>query len=81
MKEPFDKDLSKNEALLQIEQWQQKAQKLDNKPIESFLKILYNWKDKVMNFFQQRITNAMVEGLNNAIRAIIRLSDLCIWRK
>jgi hypothetical protein len=32
-----------------------KAQKLDNKPIESFLKILYNWKDKVMNFFQQRI--------------------------
>jgi transposase len=74
LKELFDKDLSKNEASLQLELWQQKAQKLNNKPIESFLKTLNNWKDKVLNFFHQRITNAMVEGLNNAIRGIIRRS-------
>lgn len=74
LKELFDKDLSKNEASLQLEFWQQKARKLDNKPIESFLKTLNNWKDKVLNFFHQRITNAMVEGLNNAIRGIIRRS-------
>ena len=74
LKELFDKDLSKNEASLQLELWQQKAQKLENKPIESFLKTLNNWKDKVLIFSHQRITNAMVEGLNNAIRGIIRRS-------
>ena len=31
-------------------------------------------KDKVLNFFQQRITNVTVEGLNNAIRGVIRRS-------
>ncbi|MCY7357144.1 MAG: transposase, partial [Rudanella sp.] len=36
-----------------------------------------NWKDKVLNFFHNRLTNAVVEGLNNAIRGIIRRSFGC----
>ena len=51
-----------------------KSSKIDSKPIESFLKTLNNWKDKILNFFHQRHTNAVVEGLNNAIRGIIRRS-------
>jgi transposase len=74
LKELFDKDLSKQEATELLEKWQQKAQKIDNKPIESFLKTLNNWKDRILNFFHQRLTNAVVEGLNNAIRGIIRRS-------
>ena len=74
LKELFDKDLSKNQASIQLELWQEKAQKLKSKPIESFLKTLNNWKDKILNFFHQRTTNAMVEGLNSAIRGMIRRS-------
>ena len=74
LKAIFDLDLTKDQASLKIEEWQEKAQKIDNKPIESFLKTLNNWKDKVLNFFHQRHTNAVVEGLNNAIRGIIRRS-------
>ena len=62
------------QASLKVEEWQEKAQKINTKPIESFLKTLSNWKDKVLNFFHQRHTNAVVEGLNNAIRGIIRRS-------
>ena len=51
-----------------------KSLKIDSKPIESFLKTLNNWKEKVLNIFHQRHTNAVVEGLNNAIRGIIRRS-------
>ena len=74
LKAIFDLDLTKDQAATKVEQWQEKAQKLDNKPIESFLKTLNNWKDKVLSFFHQRHTNAVVEGLNNAIRGIIRRS-------
>ncbi len=42
--------------------------------MQVFLKILINWKDKVLNFFQDRLSNGLVEGLNNAIRGIIRRS-------
>jgi transposase len=48
--------------------------KIDGKPMEPFLKTFNNWKDKVLNFFHQRTTNAMVEGLNNTIRGITRRS-------
>lgn len=74
LKELFDKDLSKQQAALLLEEWQQKAKKIESKPIESFLKTLHNWKDRILNFFHQRLTNAVVEGLNNAIRGIIRRS-------
>jgi transposase len=74
LKAIFDLDLTKDQASLKVEEWQEKAQKINSKPIESFLKTLNNWKDKVLNFFHQRHTNAVVEGLNNAIRGIIRRS-------
>lgn len=74
LKDIFDLDISKEEAKQKVEEWEKKATALDNKPIQSFMKTLYNWKDKVLNFFHQRITNATVEGLNNAIRGIIRRS-------
>lgn len=70
----FDLDISKEEAELKIAAWEKEAEKLATKPMESFIKTLNNWKDKVLNFFHQRITNATVEGINNAIRGIIRRS-------
>lgn len=70
----FDLDITKEEAKQKVEEWEKKAIALDTKPIKGFIKTLHNWKDKVLNFFQQRITNATVEGLNNAIRGVIRRS-------
>ena len=72
-------DLTKDRSSLKVEEWQEKAQKIDNKFLESFLKTLNNWKNKVLiaratPFFHQRHTNAVVEGSNNTIRGIIRRS-------
>jgi transposase len=74
LKDIFDLDISKEEAKQKVEEWEKKATALGSKPVNGFMKTLYNWKDKVLNFFHQRITNATVEGLNNAIRGIIRRS-------
>ncbi len=70
----FDLEISKEEAQQKVEEWEKEVAKLEAKPMESFIKTLHNWKDKVLNFFHQRLTNATVEGLNNAIRGIIRRS-------
>jgi transposase len=74
LKSIFDLDISKEEAQQKVEEWEKKAETLDSKPVNAFMKILDNWKDKILNFFQQRLTNATVEGINNAIRGIIRRS-------
>ncbi len=74
LKHIFDLDISKEEAQEKVEEWEKEAAKLEVKSVESFIKTLHNWKDKVLNFFHQRLTNATVEGLNNAIRGIIRRS-------
>ena len=74
LKAIFDNDLSKDDASYYIRQWEEKARKIGNKAMQSFLITLTNWRDKILNFFHQRHTNAVVEGLNNAIRGIIRRS-------
>lgn len=74
LKHIFDLHISKEEAMEKVEEWKKNATELDSKPVNGFIKILHNWKEKVLNFFHQRITNARVEGINNAIRGIIRRS-------
>lgn len=74
LKNIFDLHITKEQAKQKVAEWEEKATALASKPVNGFIKILHNWKDKVLNFFQQRITNATVEGLNNAIRGIMKLS-------
>ncbi|MBF0289015.1 MAG: transposase, partial [SAR324 cluster bacterium] len=37
----------------------------------NFIKTLRNWWNQILNFFDKRITNGMVEGMNHAIRNIM----------
>ena len=39
---------------------------------QKFAKTLENWWDEFLNYFNEGFTSAVVEGLNNAIRGIIR---------
>jgi transposase len=74
LKKVFETDCSKEVGLAAINAWQEKAEKIPSKPLEKFLTTVKNWKDKVANFFTNRITNAGMEGTNNHIRSIIRRS-------
>lgn len=74
LKQLFDTHQTVEQAEIALDLWQAKANKIESKPLNVFLKIVTGWKSKVLNFFHDRITNGMVEGLNNAIRGIIRRS-------
>jgi transposase len=70
----FKKDLTKEEGLAEINKWVGKAENVGSKPLDRFLVTVGNWKEKVANYFTERVTNAGMEGTNNHIRSIIRRS-------
>ena len=74
MKELFEEELSKEEASAQLARWEAEAVRSGSQELAKFLKTLRKWRDKVLHYFPERLTNGVVEGLNNAIRGIIRRS-------
>jgi transposase len=55
-----------------LKAWVVKAEYTGNKFLKKFVKTLKNWWRQILNYFYERITNGFVEGLNGAIRNIIR---------
>ena len=72
LKAIFDTDCSKEAGLLALTSWEEEAAKVESKPLGKFLITVKNWKDKVCNFFTDRLTNGGMEGPNNHIRGLIR---------
>lgn len=68
----FKSQSTKEIGLGLLNQWEEKAKTISSKPLAKFLITVNNWKEKVANFFTDRITNAPLEGINNHIRSIIR---------
>ena len=40
--------------------------------LQKFLTTLANWREWILNYFHERITNGFAEGLNNRIKLIKR---------
>jgi transposase len=51
--------------------WVFKVQQTNNCYLLAFVKTLHNWWQRILNYFDERITNGFVEGINRVIRAII----------
>jgi transposase len=54
--------------------WVLKANSTGNKHLAKFVITLRNWWEEILNYFIQRITNGFVEGLNGALRTIMRIA-------
>jgi len=72
LKALFDMKIQRKKAAELLEKWIEKAKLVSNKYLNEFLKTLKNWKDKILNFFNLRISNGIVEGKNNKIKVIKR---------
>ena len=68
----FEKIDSREKAERFLRAWVRKAEYTGNKFLIKFVKTLKNWWKQILNYFIERITNGFVEGLNGAIRNIIR---------
>jgi transposase len=68
----FQADLTKEKAEKIVKQWVEDAQKLKHDALDSFINTLQRHWDNILNFFTHRLSNGIVEGVNNAIKAIKR---------
>jgi transposase len=76
LKEEFrticDKARDREQAARFLRAWIGKVQFTRNKRLLKFVATLRNWWHEFLNYFIARVTQAFVEGINNAIRTIIR---------
>ena len=68
-------DIAPNQNILKksLHSWIQHAKKLDYEPLNKFIRTLENWKKPITAFANQRISNAVTEGLNNFLRYFKRI--------
>ena len=67
----FERIQDKQQAERFLQAWICKAQASGSKQLQDFTKTLRNWWSEILNYFDGRITNGFVEGINRAIRGII----------
>ena len=63
-------DRSRAERFLRAWAWRAEATGIPQ--LHKFVQTLHNWWNEFLNYFDERVTSGVVEGLNRAIRAIIR---------
>ena len=66
----FEYPSTKEKAIQRLQKWSHIAEKEHLFP--KFRKTLSNWMDKIANYFHQRTTSGMVEGINSKIKLIKR---------
>ena len=75
LKEEFrlicDKIRDRTRAVLFLRGWYLKALATGNPYLKKFVATLRSWWDEFLNYFEERITQGFVEGVNRAIRGII----------
>ncbi len=70
----FQKVKCREKAKRFLNAWVQRAERTGDKYLLKFLTTFNNWRDQILNYFIERITNGFVEGINNALRATIRIA-------
>lgn len=66
------KSRTRTSAAKKLAKWEKKAKALDLKRMDKFLTTLDNWREWILNFFDERMSNGRAEGLNNKIKLIKR---------
>jgi len=68
----FEKTNDRARAERYLRAWKFKALNTGDNFMKKFVSTLENWWREILNYFFERITNGFVEGMNRAIRIIIR---------
>lgn len=61
-------------AQAQLTDWVQEVEQSDVSGLTKFVTTLRNWWEVILNYFADRLTSGMVEGLNNKLKVIKRLA-------
>lgn len=62
--------LDKNDAMIRLNKWYQWAVRCRLEPVKSFAKTIKNHWSGILNHFDSKLTNAVLEGINSIIQAV-----------
>lgn len=68
----LEEDITRDQADEKLTNWTISVLEKDNKYLNKFIKTFGNWYDYILNYFNGRWSNGMVEGINNRIKMIKR---------
>lgn len=69
----FEEETSRTRAKARLDGWKRRVKNTGLKSLDRFLVTLDNWEEWILNYFSSgKITNGVVEGLNNKIKLIKR---------
>jgi transposase len=69
----FNKRLTHEQGEIELNKWIDEAKKLNNRYLNTFLEMLNNWKEYLLNYFSHRFTTSIIEGINNTIKTVKRM--------
>ncbi len=67
----FERIHDQEQARRFLNAWICKVRYTRNRYLLDFVKTLHNWFEQILNYFDERISNGFVEGMNRAIRTVI----------
>ena len=70
----LNQNLTRKQGDIALKQWIEAAQSINNKYLNRFLYMLNDWKEYVLNYFVYRVTTSVIEGINNTIKTVKRMS-------
>ena len=68
----FEEEDDMEKASKALEDWISRVMDSGLKGLEKFLSTLNKWKASILNYFNGKVTNGFVEGMNNKIKLIKR---------
>ena len=68
----LEEEITPKQADKKLTDWVMNCLKKNNKYLNKFIKTFTNWYDYILNYFDGRWSNGMVEGINNRIKMIKR---------
>jgi transposase len=68
----FETDQTREQAATALAEWIEKVKVIGLKKLAAFLTTLGNWGEEILNYFNHRVTQGFVEGMNNKIKLIMR---------
>lgn len=69
----FENQTSRSKAKTKLYAWKKRAKRTQLDSLDTFLTTLDNWEEWILNYFSSgKLTNGVVEGINNKLRLIKR---------
>ena len=70
----FEKIHCREKAARFLDAWILRTKLTGDKHLAKFVATFRNWREEILNYFIERITNGFVEGLNNGLRTMARMA-------